>query len=1018
MQKHFRVLLVEDSSQDADLIREMLIDVDGHTFDVERVARLSKGLQRLDEASFDLVLLDLLLPDSRGVETFTTLNTHAPHLPIIVLTGFDDEALAVQAVRAGAQDYLVKGEVNSVLLDRALRYAVERKRAEEALRESEERFRMTIQHSPIGVGIVDSEGNLTDCNAALATMVGYSREELLRLNFADFTHPDDLAREWQLIEALWNEETTEYRMEKRYIHRNGHTIWVDVAASLFKDETDELAFGFAFVQDITKRKESKEALQRYANQQAALYAITAAASSSLVPDEMLASVLGEALTVMGSDVGWVIMLDPTGDAQHRVVASHGIPEAIIKQETSGILRDYLSDIANMTVDEVQHRMELLATSHPLSPETRTQLELYHGRYVPLTAYGQVLGFLHLARRDPDAPLAVERPLLTTMGQQIGLALRNAQLYQEARKVDRLQTVNEITAAVVSSLEMDQVLHRILEMTSHALNATEGSVLLNKPGGRGLTFAMTLEEETHNLRDTQIEPGQGIASWVVSHDQAVYVNNVERDPRFYREIDARTGFQTHSVICAPMKHRGENLGVIEFVNKRTGKFDDGDLSLLEAVTSIAAVALKNASLYTVTRSHADKIVTLFKIGQTLTSTLDYASVVRKVLQRIQELFSSDSVWLLQADPQSHALHFVEARTLSTHIDTPMQLSKDEGIIGWTIAHHEPIVVRDAHEDARFSNWIEQHLGIEIRALMVVPLTTKEQIVGVIAVSTCEPGTYDRQDLNMLQAVAPTLSTAIENARLYEGLKQLLREREETQAQMIHTEKMAALGRLMASIAHEVNNPLQAVQGYVSLSQEKLENSEHADALKRYLSIVSEEVERISDILSRMGEFYRPGRADLRSVDVDTVIEKVLALAGKKLEHSHVTVEHTAAENLPRIEANADQLKQVFLNLVINAIDAMPEGGTLYIRTALEREQTVGESIPLARIEFTDTGMGMSQDVIDRLFEPFFTTKKEGTGLGIFISYNIIQAHHGELAVQSKKGKGTTFTVRLPVEQPDM
>ncbi len=133
---------------------------------------------------------------------------------------------------------------------------------QEALEKSEERFRMTAHRAPIGVGIVDSTGQLTDCNPALAEMVGYTCEELLHMNFADFTHPDDLAREWQLIEALWEEKTTEYHIEKRYIHKDGHIIWVDVAASLFKGENKALEFGFAYVQDITERKRTEEALQK------------------------------------------------------------------------------------------------------------------------------------------------------------------------------------------------------------------------------------------------------------------------------------------------------------------------------------------------------------------------------------------------------------------------------------------------------------------------------------------------------------------------------------------------------------------------------------------------------------------------------------------------------------------------------------------------------------------------------------------------------------------------------------
>jgi two-component system NtrC family sensor kinase len=387
-----------------------------------------------------------------------------------------------------------------------------------------------------------------------------------------------------------------------------------------------------------------------------------------------------------------------------------------------------------------------------------------------------------------------------------------------------------------------VLCQILEKTCRALGAAEGSVLLRDADTGELVFAMTLEGDGNDLQGMHLEPGQGVAGWVAEHDRAVYVNDVEQDARFCEAIDAVTGFETHSLLCAPMGHRGEMLGVLEFVNKQDGAFDNEDLKLLEAVASIAAVALKNA-------------------------------------------------------------------------------------------------------------------------------------------------------------------------RFYGDLKQLLREREETQAQMIHTEKMSALGRLMASIAHEINNPLQAVDGYLSLAEEKLDDPGRVDALRRYLRIAGEEVDRISDIVSRTRDFYRPEREGFWDVDVETLIENVLLLTRKKLEHSDVTVEHTGPEELPTVEANADQLKQVFLNLVINAVEAMPEGGTLYIRTALEREADV------VRIEFEDTGVGMSQEMMDQVFEPFVTTKEEGTGLGMSISYGIVQAHNGAIAVSSEKGAGTTFTIRLPLEQPE-
>jgi PAS domain S-box-containing protein len=724
---------------------------------------------------------------------------------------------------------------NGVLLD-----ITERKRAEQALRESEERYRaVSGLMSDFAYAVsLDPDGTYTLdwATKPFDAFTGYLRDEMeAQGGWQSLIHPDDREETRRYFQALLRTGqpgTIEFRTvskggEEQWMYNRSYPVW---------DETEERVVRIiGAAQDITERKRAEKALQEYARKHAGLYTVTAAAASSLLPDEMLPTGLEETIAVAGADAGWVVL----PSRPPCVAASQGVPDSLANAETCQG-SDYLSRLSALELAELPARLGTMTeVPHPVAEAHKGFDDVV---CVPLTAYGQMMGFLHLARQDPDAAAEIDEGLLSTIGRQLGIALRNAQLYQQARQVDRLQAVNEITTAVISSLEMDEVLCQILEKTCHALDASEGSVLLRDSETDELVFATTLEDRQEDLRGMHLETGQGVAGWAAERDQAVCVNDVEQDARFCEKIDVVTGFETHSLLCAPMGHRGETLGVLEFVNKRKGQFDDDDLKLLEAVASIAAVALKNA-------------------------------------------------------------------------------------------------------------------------------------------------------------------------RLYGDLKRLLREREETQAQMIYTEKMSALGRLMASIAHEINNPLQVVEGYLSLAEEKLDDPDHVKTLRRFLSIASEEVARISNIVGRARDFYRREREGFWDVDVETLIENVLLLTRKKLEHNDVTVEHTASEELPTVEANADQLKQVFLNLVINAVEAMPEGGTLYIRTALEREADV------VRIEFEDTGVGMSQEMMDQVFEPFVTTKEEGTGLGISISYGIVQAHNGTIAVSSEKEKGTTFTIRLPLEQPE-
>jgi two-component system NtrC family sensor kinase len=612
-------------------------------------------------------------------------------------------------------------------------------------------------------------------------------------------------------------------------------------------------------------------------------------------------------------------------------------------------------------------------------------------------------------------------VMETIAGQIGLALWRARLYEAAQeRSQRLAVLNAVSSAVFSSLEPETVMDQILAMTRRAFEAPEGSILLRDRNTGELVFALTSSAEPAGnpaLTNVRIQPGEGIAGWVVEHNQAVLVDDVQSDPRWYGGVDGISGFETKSLMSAPLERRGEIIGAVEIISDQRAAFADEDLSLFEALCSIAAVGLDNARLYAAMRSQADRLTLLNQVGQALSSSLDYDKVIHSALSKIQDLFPTDGVWFVEPEPGTDEIRLAAALTDRRAFDVPVTLQSAKGIVAWALRRGEPVLVEDARADRRFSSDVDQHLDIETRAMMVTPLTTTDRILGAISVSSSQRADYDRGDLNMLQAIASTMSIALDNARLYEDLKTLLREREETEARLIQSEKMAALGRLIATITHEVNNPLQAIQGCLTLAEEEMGGRQREEKLRHYIHVSSTEIEHIAEIVRRTRAFYRPEPGGPRSVDVHAELDSVLALSNKQLEDSDIVVERDYAADLPRIRAHADQLRQVFLNLVLNAIDAMPTGGTLRVLTATEGIAAGGrgKQIPAVRVQLTDTGEGISPEMAPHIFEPFFTTKEDGTGLGLFVAYGVVQAHRGEITVTSEPGEGATFIVRLPVRR---
>ncbi len=234
-----------------------------------------------------------------------------------------------------------------------------------------------------------------------------------------------------------------------------------------------------------------------------------------------------------------------------------------------------------------------------------------------------------------------------------------------------------------------------------------------------------------------------------------------------------------------------------------------------------------------------------------------------------------------------------------------------------------------------------------------------------------------------------------------------ERRRVEQQLFESEKLAAVGRLAASIAHEVNNPLEAIKNALYL----MESGAEGDKNSRFLEIARKETERVSHIIRQMlGFARRSGEVDW--VDVNQVIEETLVLLEKKMRQLRIRVIRNFDEELPNVRARADQLRQVFLNLIINAQQAISNGGEITITTS-RYEQALQPSI---LVQLSDSGNGIHEDDLMRIFDPFFSTGKKGTGLGLWVTQDIVRQHGGRIEVASELGRGTVFTIVLQVDSP--
>jgi signal transduction histidine kinase len=578
---------------------------------------------------------------------------------------------------------------------------------------------------------------------------------------------------------------------------------------------------------------------------------------------------------------------------------------------------------------------------------------------------------------------------------------------------RLAYLNDFAVTVFASANMEQIIQRTFALLQRAFNTPR-------------TFLLLLDHKKTSVMHFSSQGGMIRSRRIANPVTPPQVEN----GRIYN-CDLITSDSTYntiykgskSALMTPIKYQKKVIGALGLESEREGGFTVNDQHLIAVIASYIAGFIENNQLREEAEARARNLNIIHEIVEQVIGQTDVRQLAQVAAELMADNFNYELVTIALVRGPKKDLQVAgmggkiiqEPRNKLKSINS----QKENRVAVLVAKTGKSVLIKDGHSDTNAL------LGIEWRGLsgMCVALKEGEQSFGMIEVKSKVRNAFSENDLAVMESLGGILASVISNVGQYQKLQMTVKQLRATQDELqehiaaqqvaerrlVQAAKLAAVGEMAAGIAHELNNPLTTVTGFTELTMEDVapDSRVHAD-----LELVLREAHRATDVVRRLLDFARQSESVRTHSDVNEIVNEVLALVNHLLHSNGVRLVTDLPTGLPTISVDRNQIKQVILNLIHNAFHAMPKGGELRITT----NRRSRDHQDWVTVIVSDSGIGIAPENMERIFEPFFTTraKEGGTGLGLSISYGIVAEHGGFIEAESNIGKGSNFSIWIPVE----
>ena len=567
--------------------------------------------------------------------------------------------------------------------------------------------------------------------------------------------------------------------------------------------------------------------------------------------------------------------------------------------------------------------------------------------------------------------------------------------------ERLRALYTIAKSATTTHDTEVALPNLLRETAQLLQAERGRIVTLNPTMGQLETLVTWAGDFWNGTPEAMAPisttiPQSIAGWTARNAKPSLSVDTSSDPRCVGMPET-----ARSMISYPIEIEGLIRGVIDLESSKPSRFHEDDIETLGEIAAIAAALIDSTWRFQQQQKRAAFYEGLVRIGKALNSTQNLEEILSVVTQQASALLNGKLCSVLIAEGQDNdSLRIAASHGAGPAYAKRTRIRGDETLMGVVMRKRRPIQIEDVQTSHLYTN--TQIAKVEgLHSLLSAPLQFEDQVSGAINLYTAAPHSFSNEEIQTLTALSELCSVAIQKTRILEMNKR-------TEEKLRESERLSALGLLAAEVAHEIRNPLTVMKMlYHSLDLRFPDE----DPRREDARILREKMESLNHIVERILKFAKNSEPVLRATDINHLLRDLFRLLSQKLERHHISLTSELHPSLPKLLVDAQQVEQVFLNVLLNAAESMPSGGELFVRTSSRRK--AGRDC--VEIAVRDTGLGMDADERERLFTSILSSnKRDGVGLGMAIVSKILEAHNADIDIWSAKGEGTEVRLIFPIE----